>query len=75
MNEKKRVELTWDRGGRFVKEVCWLLPDDAPLFYVDGEQLDEQTVHEVKCDGFVHFEDDEGFFLLHSSQIFNITVL
>ena len=72
---KQSVEIVWMKRGRFTKEQCFLLDDDTPAVDAEGHVLTEFEVEEHRRDGYVLFEDAEGQFWLHSSQIHSLKIL
>jgi hypothetical protein len=72
---KQKVEVVW-KFKNFVRVgECYLLDDDSPVHDEDGDPLPTSDSEELKKEGFVMFEDDHGFFLMHASQIVRIQPL
>ena len=72
---KQRVEVVWKFKNFIRVGNCYLLSDDSPVCGEDGTPLPLSDSEDLKKEGFVMFEDDHGFFLMHASQIIRIKQL
>lgn len=72
---KQRVEVVWKFKNFIRVGNCYLLSDESPVREEDGTPISLSDSEDLKKEGFVMFEDDYGFFLMHASQIIRIKQL